>query len=299
MEAAPRVAVVVVHYTGCDDTMACLESLAASDYPNALTVVVGQGGGDGAPAAVRARFPDVVVVENARNRGFSGGSNVGIAEGLRRGADYVFLLNNDATVAPDTLGRLVARAEREPTLGALGPLVLQMEAPGTIWAAGGGMDRIGRATLRRHGEPADTVVAEAVDYVVGCGLLMPRRALEAVGALDDRFFLYYEEADLCARLRAAGWGCAIEPSARIRHHGSRATGVDSPLTLYYMRRNRLLYLRERGDRRAIVGALAEDVRLLLVWSVRGDARRRVLSEAVRDFLAGRFGPSAHFSPDAA
>lgn len=299
MEPAPLVVVVVVHYTGRDETLACLDSLAASDYPRLLTVVVDQGVGDGAPAAVRARFPEVVVVESGRNTGFSGGSNLGIAEGLRRGAEYVFLLNSDATVGSDTLTRLVARAEREPTLGALGPLVLQMEAPGTIWAAGGGMDRIGRATLLRHGEPADAAGAEPVDYVVGCGLLAPRRALETVGGLDDRFFLYYEEADWCARLKAAGWGCAIEPSAQIRHHGSRATGVDSPLTLYYMRRNRLLYLKTRGERGAILGALAEDIRLFLVWSVRRDPRRRVLAEAVRDFLAGRFGPSAHFSPDAA
>jgi hypothetical protein len=288
---APRVGIVIVNYKGRDDTLECLASLERLAYAPVDVVLVDQASGDGTPAAVRERFPDVHVVENPVNNGFAGGNNVGIREALSRGADYLFLLNNDTVVDPDVLGPLVALSEMDPSVGVVGPKMLYHGQPNTVWAAGGRIDASGNSMLLDEGTP-DTPGGEPrdVDFVVGCGLLVRRDVLEKIGLLDERFFLYYEESDLCARARGAGYRVVSHPGARLWHKVSRSTGADSEVTLYYMRRNVLLYLARHGTRAGRTRALADSLRLALVWTAQGKhRRRRVLLRAVGDYVRGNFG----------
>jgi GT2 family glycosyltransferase len=288
------VAIIIVNYRGRDDTLECLASLQSLTYPSVAVYLVDQASGDGTPQAVRTAFPSVHVLENGVNNGFAGGNNIGIQRALADGAAYVFLLNNDTTVAPDLIDRLVARAASDETIGTVGALMLYHAEPEVVWSAGGRVGEDGAATLLRQGERAETVPTEPfeVDYVVGCGLLVKRAVLERVGLLDERYFLYYEETDFCARVRKAGWRIVTEPSARLWHKVSRTTGTESELTLYYMRRNVLLYLRDHARRpgRSVLRAAADSLRLALVWTLRGEhRRRRVLLRAVGDFFRNRTG----------
>ena len=290
-DAVPRVASVIVHYTGRDDTRECLESLRGLTYPNWEAILVDQGQEDGMVEEARARFPETVLIENRENLGFAGGNNVGIRAALERGADFIFLLNNDTTVAPDLLDALVGAAQRAPRLGISGPTMFYADEPQTVWSCGGMVDGQGRVSHPHQGEkdPTGTRFApRETDYIVGCGLLVRRDVLEQIGLFDERFFLYFEETDLCARARAAGWEVKTT-AGRLWHKISRATGRDSPGTLYYMRRNQLLYLARNGTAAGRRAALLDDLRLYLVWTIKRDPRRPILRRAVRDFLAGRFG----------
>jgi hypothetical protein len=275
------VGIVLVNYRGRDDTLECLESLRWLTYPSVVTVLVDNASGDGCPAAVRERFPRVEVIENRENLGFTGGNNVGIRTALELGAEFVFLLNNDTTVHPALLGWLVSALTMDPKLGIVGPTMYYYDNPTEVWATGGKMDWRGQSTLLTEHEPCD--------FIVGAGLMIRREVLREIGLFDDRFFLYYEESDLCARARAAGWGIASVPQAALWHKISKTTGADSPLTLYYMRRNQLLYLRNRGNRAGLLAALADSLRLLFVWTLKRAGNRAALGQALADFRAGRLG----------
>ena len=300
MTVSPHVAVVIVNYKGRDDTLECLASLDHVTYPHYSVIVVDQASNDGTPAAIRAAFPATLLLENAINDGFAGGSNRGIRQAMDAGADYVFLLNNDTTVAPDLLDRLVAWMETWPDVGISGPLMLYYSDPKVIWSAGGYISPHGGSAMNFQGNEPTPHDAEELGYtnasfIVGCGLMVRRAVLEQIGLLDEQFFLYYEEADFCARARRAGWKIHTVWAARLWHKVSRSTGTDSELTLYYMRRNQLLFL-ERNSRRptlARLTATADSLRLAVVWTVRGERRRaKVLLRAVGDYWLGRRGKTA-------
>lgn len=292
-----RIVAAVVHYRGISDTLACLASLNTQERTIDEIVVVDQASDPGAPAAIRAAFPQVRLLENARNTGFAGGANRAIGDALPRGADAVLLVNPDTRCAPEMTGRLAAFAAAEPHVGACGPLVLCADAPQTVWSAGGRVDPIGRAShLATGADAADAPRAPTpVEYVAGCGLWLSRAALEAAGPFDEALFLYYEDADLCARIRRAGFGVWLEPRARMWHAGSRSTGVDSPASAYYLCRNRLRFVGRYGGFRNRVAALADTARVAAAWSRRRDPRAPAGWRAIRDFLRGR-GGAGPFAP---
>jgi GT2 family glycosyltransferase len=220
----PRVAVVIVNWNGRDDTLACLDAVLESDYAERSVLVVDNGSEDGSAGAIRARFPSASVLETGRNLGFAAGNNVALDRLKHDPPGYVWLLNNDARPDPCALSALVALAEADPGLGAVGSVLVGLD--GTIEAWGSGSVSF-RSGLPRHNlaptEPVD------VDYLVGASLLLRWTALAAVGFFDDRYFLYWEDTDLCFRLREAGWRLGVAGDALVRHRGQASTGLRSPL----------------------------------------------------------------------
>ena len=210
MTARPLVTVVVVNWNGYEDTRRCLRSLGALEYEPLHVVVVDNGSTDGSAARIESEFADVELVRSPRNLGFAGGANLGIRAGLQRGSEFVWLLNNDAEVEPRTLEALVAEAQRDERTGVVGGVVFGRDGRVHTWG-GGTVSRLGIATL------VEARPARPLDYVTGACMLLRRRLLEEVGLLDDTFFFYFEDADLCRRARAAGWKLAVAHDARIVH----------------------------------------------------------------------------------
>lgn len=217
---APKVSIVTLNWRGVDDTLGCLDSVRELAYPNFFVVVVDNGSGDDSVARIADECPDVDLVETGANLGFAGGCNVGIHRALERGADYVWLLNSDTWIDPGALTALVEVAERDAHLGAVGSVICDQRNARRVLAWGGGwVDlRFGRS---RHA--VAPTAGEELDYLTGASLLLRARALEDVGLLDERFFLYWEETDLCFRLRAHGWKLGVAPDSRVWHRGPGAT----------------------------------------------------------------------------
>ncbi|HVC35768.1 MAG TPA: glycosyltransferase family 2 protein [Chloroflexota bacterium] len=294
---APRVGIIVLNWNRLDETIACLESVETLEYPAYEVVVVDNGSTDGSPATIRQRFPAVPLIENRRNLGFAAGNNVGIARLMERGVDYLFLLNNDTEVAADLLRILVDAGERDARVGMLGPTIYYQDPAHVIWSAGGTVDRYG-VSRHLHADQSEAVVSESgqrVDYVTGCAILVKRAVVEAVGVLDERFFMYFEETEWCARARAAGFHVAHVPAARLWHKIMPTSRTYSRTYLYLMARNRLLYLRCRGASPLVIFvALVDLLRTAASWSYRSKHHdKRAVSGAlvlgVRDFALGRFG----------
>jgi GT2 family glycosyltransferase len=250
----PKVGVVVLNWNGREDTLKCLESLGRVEYPNWDILVVDNGSEDGSVGAIRERYPAVTVIEAGSNLGFAGGNNLGIEEALRRGADFVFILNNDTVVAPDILGELVAAAQTDPRAGALAAKVYYMDDPARIWYAGAcwndmtaAFGHVGQGMLD-DGAQLESIAETA--YTCGCAMFIRRSAIETVGAFASEFFLLFEETDWCFRARAAGFRCLLAPGARVWHRVSASFGGQGgALYEYFWVRNRLLW----AERHASVG----------------------------------------------
>lgn len=296
----PRVGIVILNRNGLEDTLACLESLAQADYPAPDIVIVDNGSTDDSPTIIRRRYPNTTVLEMHRNLGFTGGNNTGLRYLLERGVEWALLLNNDTEVAPDMLRMLVHAAGAEESIGIAGPTIYFYDAPDTIWSAGGRFDRrTGETHMlglgRRDGGQSDTDRPRDVDFVTGCALLIKRDVLEQVGLLDDRFYLYYEEAEWCARVRRAGYRIIHVPEARMWHKIPLDGRTSSPMVHYYMTRNRFLFLRLTGARPgAWLRTLFGNVRTLASWTIKPRwrtrwAHRDAMLQAIGDAIFGRWG----------
>lgn len=302
----PQVMIIVLNWNGLADTVACLESLSCLDYPVREVVVVDNGSSDGSVEAIRKRFPAVTLIENGENLGYAAGNNIGVTYALQTGVNYVLILNNDTLLDPEMLTHLIAVAEVNPRVGAVGPKIYCHAQPRRIWFAGGVINWQGMFTANVGMDEEDVGQFEEVkpvDFLAGCALLIKRAAWEDVGPFDSRFFMYWEETDWCARARRAGYDLLFAPQAKMWHKVSPIDQLDSPRILYYMTRNRFLFLHKNLPlpRRIIVLARCGWGVFRTVIGFLGRGKREQAKAVVRggaDFLRGCFGQAPRFSEGA-
>lgn len=240
----PLVYIIVVNWNGRDVTLECLASLQGVTYPNLRVVVVDNASTDGSTAAVRARYPDTIVLEQPTNLRFAGGNNAGMRHALEHGAELLCLLNNDTTVHPEFLTHLVGRLQSAPDIGMVAPKIYYENEPDLIWFAGGTMS-MWTGTMRHIGirerDRGQFDEPREIDYATGCCMLVRREVVERVGMLDESFFMYTEDADWCMRIRRAGYRIVYEPEARVWHKLSVSAG--GHLSFYKMKNKFLSNLR--------------------------------------------------------
>ena len=233
--------IILLNWHGWRDTIACLDSLVSLDYNDYRVLVVDNGSTDDSVARIRAAHPEVPIIETGRNLGFSGGCNVGIRRALEDGADYVWLLNNDTTVDPQALSAMVAVAEADPRVGAVGSVLYYLDSPKDIQAWGGGQVCFWSGRTRHHQGP---VPSTSLHYLTAASILLRRRALEEVGLLDENtFFMYWEDTDFSFRLRKVGWHLAVAEQSIVLHREHAATGKGSPLLDYYFNESAVRFFR--------------------------------------------------------
>lgn len=296
----PRVVIILLSYNHSELTQACLDSLLKIDYPAYEILVVDNGSTDGAAEEIRGRYPQVGFIQNETNLGFVGGNNIGLRYAQSVEADYALLLNNDTEVAADFLSRLVSAAEADASVGVAGPTIYYYDRPNVVWSAGGAIDWRRGSTRMVGLDETDRgqfgLEARPMDFVTGCALLVKMAAVKQAGALDERFFAYYEETEWCVRIARAGYKIVHVPLSKVWHKISPVSRAASPSVHYYMTRNRLLFLRLSGAGwQAWTHTLfAEYLRTLLSWSLKpqwkGQApQRKAMLMGIKDYLAGHQG----------
>lgn len=259
--AAPDVSVVVVNW----NTRALLLALLARlQPPPAATLqlevlVVDNASSDDSVEQCRRHFPRVALLPQPRNGGFAYGVNRGIERARGR---YVLLLNTDVDLQWSALQAFVAEADTLPDGGIFGPRITDEHGAtqASTWKAAQPLDHwldaFGGNRLRwRPPQPQRA----RVDCVSGCVFLIRSALLQQVGGLDERFFMYFEEADLCARARAAGFGVHYLPAHAFVHHGGLSARQAAKRTFVAFRESCLLYhvawhgrLRSEGVRIAML-----------------------------------------------
>lgn len=247
--SAKSVAAIVLSYQGKALVLQTLESLFALDYPNFRVIVVDNGSSDGTSEAVAAGWPQVTLLRVEQNRGISVGLNLGIAHALEAGDDYLLLLNNDIEVRADMLRELVAVAESDPAIGAVGPKAYYYSDRNRLWSAGGRLHFRQSITDERGNLELDSGQyerTEEVDYVNGCAMLVPRRAQLDVGFWDSTFLVSVEDADWCMRAKQKGWKCYYAHRAVLWHMVSPTTGGYKPGRTFQTGRSTMLFVRKHA-----------------------------------------------------
>lgn len=278
---------VVLNWNGGADTLAALRSLDGIE-----AICVDNGSTDGSDATVAEQFPSVELLRNDANLGFAGGNNAGIRRALERGADWVLLLNNDATAEPGLAAALAEAAAARSDAGLLACKIFAEDGTSVQYAGASFNGRLGYSGRVATTGP-DTV--RDVGRADGAAFAVSRAAAERAGLLDETLFLYVEDVEWSLRIRRAGFGVVFVPGARVRHKGSAASGGRASTTnLYYDTRNTIVVAERhaplprgaRAFRRAVVvGAhLVQAAR----HPARGEAARAVLA-GWRDARAGRSG----------
>jgi GT2 family glycosyltransferase len=134
---APLIAVIILNWNKAEETAACVEAVARQTHPLALTVVVDNGSAAGSLGPLDSLAVPLELIRNPKNLGFTGGVNTGIARAMAAGADYIWLLNNDATPAADALALLVAAMQVDPRVGMASPVIRSADAGGKVDHCGG------------------------------------------------------------------------------------------------------------------------------------------------------------------
>jgi N-acetylglucosaminyl-diphospho-decaprenol L-rhamnosyltransferase len=225
-------AIVIVSYNARDDLGRCLHALhAAPPRISHEIIVVDNGSTDGAAVMVRATWPGVHVIDAGGNLGFSRANNLGIRATT---GPLVLLLNNDTVVPPDAVDRLVAELEAHPDSAVAGPRLVDARGRPEI-SFGRMMTPLSELRQKSLGRLYDAGVPFAVswvrrwtsrahhpDWVSGACLLVRRGDAEQAGLLDERFFMYAEDVDFCASIRAAGRTVLFTPAAEVVHLRGRS-----------------------------------------------------------------------------
>lgn len=260
--------IILLNWNSAADTLRCLRALTLLRGVQARVMVVDNGSEPVDLERLRSGIARwglaVELVETGENLGFGGGCNVGMRLVLERGAEFVWLLNNDAVPHSDALQAMLRVMEGDAQIAAVGSVIYDLERPERVQTWGGG--RVWRwAGVARHRRRP--VAARRLDYLTAASILLRREALEGAGLFDeDTFFMYWEDADLCFRLRAQGWKLAVAGDAVIWHQRSSSLGHANPLKDYYVTVSSRRFLRRYapGPRLAMtLGALVRIARRLL------------------------------------
>lgn len=247
----PTLSIVIVTYNSRRDIARCLDSLRRHP-PRASTeiIVVDNASPDETAQLVRQDWPDVRVLDAGGNVGFARANNIGIRASS---GEFVLLLNPDTEATGTAIDMLVACLERTPEIGALGPHIVDSEGRPELswgsmispWAEAWqkllvtGHER--RLPLISHLVERRTGHSRDVDWVSGACLLARRTDLDAVGLLDERYFLYTEDVDLCASLRRRGQRVHFLADARIVHHRGQSAASAPAATRTAYRRSHLAF----------------------------------------------------------
>jgi GT2 family glycosyltransferase len=265
---------IIVTYNAEQWISPAIKSLLQSTIPM-MIVVVDNASSDRTLAIIASSYAEVAVLKMPSNRGFAAANNEGIRHALAQGAEYVFLLNQDARVAPDTIAHLVTAMKDHADFGIISPLHLDYE--------GQALDSLfSQYILQNQTVLSDAVLGQLhriydVPFINAAAWLMSRHLLETVGGFDPIFFMYGEDNDYCVRARHHGFKIGITPDARIFHWHGAASGQSSSVkkmthVLYTQAINSL----KRPDRkllRNLPGFLITWARKCLHAAIEGDAKQ--------------------------
>ena len=249
----PDITISIVNWNTRDELANCLESVLAQEGVTFEIIVVDNGSNDGSAEMVTSRFPEVRLISNKDNRGFSRAQNQALAASRGR---YVMMLNPDARiVSSDALATLLQFADSEPQIGIIGVRILNVD--GTLQFSARSFPTLGAGLFRntflgrlfpknkyvkdylmtdwKHDEVRD------VDWVSGAALAVRREALEQIGPVDERFFMYCEDVDFCHRAHEKGWRVCYFPRSTVIHRIAASSDLAQVRMIYQFHKSMRLF----------------------------------------------------------
>lgn len=249
-----NVSVILVNHNGLERTRNAVKSVKKSS-PRSEIILVDNNSTDGSVECLRREFPEVKLVPSSENRGFGAGSNRGADVAL---GEFLFFLNSDTLLTEDTPILLATMMQGNPHVAACGPRLINDDNTFQL-SFGPDLSLLNEWKLRRMHrrlQSSDPSVqaefesrypaAREVDWVTGAALMIRRDAFQKVGGFDETFFMYFEDADLCRRVRKLGLKVLYSPSTKVVHFGGdKGVNPESKIALEY-RRSQLRYYRKHA-----------------------------------------------------
>ncbi len=300
-----KIALIILNFNLKDAVLECLQSTSQlrHDVLELETIVVDNNSTDGSQEAIKKAYPSITFLETGANLGFAGGNNIGMKYALEHQADFVIVLNPDVYVDTNLVTALHKGFTNE-NIGITAPKVYfakgfefhkdrysEEEKGNVIWFAGGEMDWNNIIGHHRgvdevdHGQYDDN---QETAYASGNCMMIKREVLEKVGFFDEKYFLYYEDADFCMRVKKAGYKIMYTPTAKLWHKNAQASGGSgNPLQDYFISRNRLLFGFTYGSLRTKFALFRESLRSFFSYPTR--------RKAVLDFYLRKFGKGSYLA----
>lgn len=298
-----NIVIIVVNYNQSKTTTVCLDSIAKLKTPVGYTVhtlIVDNGSAQKFKPAKRFNPNRFHLIRSDANLGFTGGNNLGIHYSAEHyNPQYVWLLNNDTTVAPDSLKELVKAFVLNPRFGLISPKIYftsrkefhkhsyhSNQRGKVIWFVGGVIDWQHLIAFHKGVDEVDYGQFEGIsetDFCTGCSILIKREVLEKIGFLNKRYFLYFEDVDWSLKAKKYGYQLAVCHQAVVWHDNAGSSGGSgSDVQTYYQERNRSLLAWLHGDLKAKLVMLRLQLQALL-------SGNKYQKKAVIDFYRGNFG----------
>lgn len=294
--------IIILNWNQPKLTIECLESVGKleSKYYKLNIIVVDNASTDNSVEIIEKYISDdsgIEIIVNKENLGFAGGNNVGIRYALNQSAEYIMVLNNDTLVGENLIDGLLNSFKNNPRAGVISPKIYfakgfefhkkrysQDQLGKVIWYTGGNIDWRNIYGSNRGVDEVDHgqyEVEEEVDFATGTCSIFSSIALKQAGLYDERYFMYFEDADLSMRLKRSGFKVLYTPKAHLWHKVAQSSGIGSSLNDYYITRNRMLFAMKYATFRTKLALVKESLKLLF-WG------RKWQKFGVRDYYLRRF-----------
>lgn len=294
-----KIGFITVGFHSDEDTVEVVTQLEANILPRGVETVIYCVDNSQSESLRKSltKFKRAIYLESPGNLGFAAGNNLGMKRALRDRMDIIVLINNDTVVPPDFVKNILASPISDKKVGVVGGLIYfakgfefrdnykSSELGKVIWYAGGkhdwnnvyashlGVDEVDKGQF-------DKVVD--TDFVTGCLFIVRSSVLSEVGLFDERYCLYFEDSDLCLRIKKAGYRLVVDPQVKIGHKVAQSSGIGSPLNDYFLTRNRFLFGMTYASLRTKIALFREAIKKLFI----GNPAQKI---ATRDFLLGNYG----------
>ena len=294
-----KIGFITVNFHSDEDTVEVVTQLEENSLPKGVEIVTYcvDNSCSESLRQILVKYPHTVYLDSPGNVGFAAGNNIGFKRALKDKVDIVVLINNDTVVPKDLVKNILSSPISDTDVGVVGGLIYfakgfefkenyrPADLGKVIWYAGGKHDWNNVYATHLGVDEVDKGQFDGIrttDFITGCLFIVKRSVLEKVGLFDERYCLYFEDSDLCVRVKKAGLKLVIDPRIKLWHKVAQSSGIGSPLNDYFLTRNRLLFGTTYAGTRTKFALIREAVKKLLI----GTPAQKI---AVRDFFTRNFG----------
>lgn len=249
------VAIIIINWNSLELTSNCISSLKGIEYANYSIIVVDNASADGSGKALKALFPEIVLIEAPENLGFAGGNNLGFRYAIASAHEYILMLNNDTFVEPDFLRHLIEYMNQHPEVGAIQPRIHFNHDRKILWNGGSYYSKcIGWSFSKGFAKTPseETLRIKEVDWITGCAFLTRVDILKQTGLLVEKLFMYFEDVDLSFRIKSKGYLLVYHGGAVVYHIAGQSNksktkgkeGFVNSIVHYLNQRNRIWILKK-------------------------------------------------------
>ena len=256
-----KVFIIVLNYKNGEGTISCIKSLEKLDYENIEIVIVDNNSDDKSGDLIHKKFPHMHYIQTGENLGYSGGNNIGIRYALDKGANYIWILNPDTLVEPNTLVELL-KGFAEKSVGIVCPKIYYQDDKNKVWFVDSTLDiKSGLANHKDFGliDQGQFNSPKELEWATGASLLIRSDVFKKIGLFDPNYFLFFEDVDFSVRTKNAGFTILFQPKAHVYHTVGGSVGKGNPRNEFYKTRNRLYFIKKFNSQYVFLHELTKEL----------------------------------------